>query len=428
MAKQSHLRSSDLRGIGRMTIDAVVGLTDLVEAMHHNIASRPAPLGKPPAGRTRGITGLVYGSIRGVTRLVGGGLDAVLGRLLPFFGEKTSSPEREAVLAILNGVLGDYLEASGNPLAIRMCLRRGGRPLSLEKAALAAAIPDAGGKLLVLAHGLCMNDLQWSRQGHDHGAALERDLGYTPVYLHYNSGRHISTNGRELADLLEALLGNWPVPVAELAILGHSMGGLLARSAWHYGTAAGHAWPRRLKKLVFLGTPHHGAPMERGGNWIDTLLGISPYTAPLSRLGKIRSAGITDLRHTFLLDEDWHGRDRFARSAVRHAAVPLPEGVQCFAIAATTGKQAGDLKDRLIGDGLVPLASGLGCHAQHDRNLMFPQDRQWIACETGHFDLLSSLPAYERIRQWLAQESPALVVNQGEPRQVARGADPPEVG
>jgi hypothetical protein len=415
MAKQSHLRSSDLHGISRMTIDAVVGLTDLVEAMHHNIASRSALLGKPPAGRTRGITGFVYGSIRGVTRLVGGGLDAVLGRLVPFFGDKTSSPEREAVLAILNGVLGDYLEDSGNPMAIRMCLRRGGRPLSLEKADLAAAIPDAGGKLLVLAHGLCMNDLQWARQGHDHGAALQRDLGFTPVYLHYNSGRHISTNGRELADLLEALLGNWPVPVAELAILGHSMGGLLARSAWHYGTAAGHAWPRQLRKLVFLGTPHHGAPMERGGNWIDTLLGISPYTAPLSRLGKIRSAGITDLRHTFLLDEDWHGRDRFARPAVRHAAVPLPEGVQCFAIAATTGKQAGDLKDRLIGDGLVPLASALGCHADHDRNLMFPLSRQWIACETGHFDLLSSLPAYERIRQWLAQESPALVVNQGAP-------------
>lgn len=411
MAKQSHLRSSDLRGISRMTIDAVVGLTDLVEAMHHNIASRSALLGKPPAGRTRGITGFVYGSIRGVARVVGGGLDAVLGRLVPFFGDNTSSPEREAVLAILNGVLGDYLEDNGNPLAIRMCMRRGGRPLSLEKTALSAAIPGAGGKLLVLAHGLCMNDLQWTRQGHDHGAALQRDLGYTPVYLYYNSGRHISTNGRELADLLEALLGNWPVPVEELAILGHSMGGLLARSAWHYGMAAGHAWPRQLKKLIFLGTPHHGAPMERGGNWIDTLLGISPYTAPLSRLGKIRSAGITDLRHTFLLDEDWHGRDRFARSALRHAAVPLPEGVQCFAIAATTGKQAGDLKDRLIGDGLVPLASALGCHAQHDRNLMFPPDRQWIACETGHLDLLGSLEAYARIREWLAQESPALVVN-----------------
>ncbi len=403
MSKQSHLHPSDLRGFSRLTIDAVGGLTDLVEAMHHNIASTPAILGKPKSGRTTGITGLVYRSVRGMTRLVGGGLDAVLGRLVPLFGEKQSSPEREAILAVLNGVLGDYLEASGNPLAIHMHLRRDGRPLQLDKAALSSAIPNAGGKLLVLAHGLCMNDLQWKRQGHDHGAALARDLGCTSVYLHYNSGRHISVNGREFADLLEALLAHWPVPVKELTILGHSMGGLLARSAWHYGTAAGHAWPQRLKKLVFLGTPHHGAPMERGGNWIDITLGASPYTAPLSRLGKIRSAGITDLRHTYLLDEDWHGRDRFVRSTGHHAAVPLPEGVPCYAIAGTTGKQAGDLKDRLIGDGLVPLASALGCHAEDDRNLMFPPDRQWIAHATGHLDLLCRTQVYEQIKGWLAE-------------------------
>ena len=177
MPKQSHLHPTDLHGFSRLTVDAVAGLTDLVEAMHHNIVSTTVPLGKAPSGRTRGITGFVYRSIRGVTRLVGGGLDAVLGRLVPLFGEKQSSPEREAVLAALNGVLGDYLEASGNPLAIRMCLRRNGHALQLDNTALAAAIPDAGGKLLVLAHGLCMNDLQWKRQGHDHGAALARDLG-----------------------------------------------------------------------------------------------------------------------------------------------------------------------------------------------------------------------------------------------------------
>jgi pimeloyl-ACP methyl ester carboxylesterase len=384
-----------------MTVDAVAGLTDLVEAMHHNIARTPALPDKPKEVRTKGITGLVYRSIRGVTRLMGGGLDAVLGRLVPLFGEKHSSPEREAVLAALNGVLGDYLEASKNPLAIPMCLRRNGHPLQVDKPALAGAFPQAGGKLLVLAHGLCMNDLQWKRQGHDHGAALERDLGYTPVYLHYNSGRHISTNGRAFADVLETLVDNWPVPLEELVILGHSMGGLLARSAWHYGTAAGQAWPRRLQKLVFIGTPHHGAPMERGGNWIDTILGSSRYTAPLSRLGKIRSAGITDLRHTYLLDEDWHGRDRFARSGNHHAALPLPQGVQCYAIAATTGKQAGDLKDRLMADGLVPLDSALGRHKEAERNLSFPESRQWIGYEMGHLDLLNRPEVYEQIRRWL---------------------------
>ncbi|MBE7421297.1 MAG: alpha/beta hydrolase [Zoogloeaceae bacterium] len=401
MTRKAHLHAGDLHGFGRLAIDAVAGLTDLVEAMHHNISSVPAPLGKSPPGRTRGITGFVYGSIRGVTRLVGGGLDAVLGRLVPLFGERPSSPEREAVLAALNGVLGDYLEASSNPLAIPMRFRRAGRALTLDKPSLAAAFPRAGSRLLVLAHGLCMSDLQWQRQGHDHGAALARDLGYTPVCLHYNSGRHISTNGREFAGLLDALVANWPVPVERLDILGHSMGGLLARSAWHYGTAAGHAWPRRLKTLVFLGTPHHGAPLERGGNWIDVALGASPYTAPLSRLGKIRSAGITDLRHAWLVDGDWQGRDRFARSRGHHQALPLSEGVACHAIAATTGEQAGDLKDRLIGDGLVPLASALGCHDEAGRKLMFAPERQWISCETGHLDLLSRPEVYARLRQWL---------------------------
>ena len=131
---------------------------------------------------------------------MGHGLDTLLAQLEPLLGERSTWPGREALLAALNGVLGDYLAAPSNPLAITMHLRRGGVALPLEREPLAAAIPDAGGKLLVLVHGLCMNDLQWRRKGHDHGAALARDLGYTPVYLHYNSGLHVSTNGRAFAE------------------------------------------------------------------------------------------------------------------------------------------------------------------------------------------------------------------------------------
>jgi pimeloyl-ACP methyl ester carboxylesterase len=391
MPLQSPIRPSDLRGVSRLAIDATVGVTDLVEAMHLNIARVP---GATRSGTTRGITGLVYWSIRGVTRLVGGGVDAVLARILPLLGDGTSSPGREALLAALNGVLGDHLAASGNPLAIPMRL---GRDEGLQPT----------GKLLVLAHGLCMNDLQWHRKGHDHGAALARDLGFTPVYLHYNSGLHISTNGRALADRLEDLVRQWPVPVEELTIVGHSMGGLLARGACHYGTAAGHDWPRHLKKLVFLGTPHHGSPLERGGNRIDFLLGVSPYTAPLARLGKIRSAGITDLRHGSLLDEDWQGRDRFERSKRANPSlpIPLPEGVECYAMAATKGKTVDDLaSDSSIGlpsDGLVPLDSALG--------LSLPESRRWVLHGAHHFDLLSHPEAYGKIREWLGEAGANLV-------------------
>jgi pimeloyl-ACP methyl ester carboxylesterase len=152
-------------------------------------------------------------------------------------------------------VLGDYLAASANPLAITMCMRCRGITLPLECQPLAAAIPHADGKLLVLLHGLCMNDLQWMRNGHDHGAALGRDLGYTPVYLHYNSGLHISTNGRALAEQLEALVRVWPVPLTELVLVGHSMGGLVARSACHYGALARHKWRRRRQARL----PRHAA-------------------------------------------------------------------------------------------------------------------------------------------------------------------------
>jgi hypothetical protein len=373
--------------------------------MHLTVARRPGILGTPRPGRARGIAGLVYRTIRGTTGLVGGGIDAILARLLPLLDEVSPSRRREAVLAALNGVLGDYLAASSNPLAIPMRLRRNARPLQLDRQALAAAIGQPSARVAVLAHGLCLNDLQWHRQGHDHGAALARDLGYTPVYLHYNSGLHVSVNGRAFAGLLEVLLEQWPVAVKELVLIGHSMGGLVSRSACHHGALAGHDWPKRLRKLVFLGTPHHGAPLERGGHWVDVILGISPYTAPFARLGKIRSAGVTDLRHGNLLDEDWEGRDRFEHSRDLRRPVPLPEGVRCYAIAATTGKRAGDLGDRLLGDGLVPVASALGRHADPRRALSFPEARQWIGYGMSHLDLLSRPEVYAQLGRWLATRS-----------------------
>ncbi|HUJ86793.1 MAG TPA: alpha/beta hydrolase [Burkholderiales bacterium] len=402
MSRTTHLHPSDIRGFARLATQATAGLADLVEAMHHTITRRGGAGAAQAPARMRGIAGLVYKSVRGVTRLVGGGLDALLGRLGPELRGRASSPEREAVLAALNGVLGDYLVATGNPLAIAMSLRRDGRALVLERRALAAAFPRAGGKLALLAHGLCLNDLQWNRAGHDHGAVLARELGYDCLYLHYNSGLHTSTNGRALAGLLEVLLAQWPQPVEELAIVAHSMGGLVARSACHYGPIAGHAWPRRLRRLAFLGTPHLGAPMERAGNWVDVTLGATRYTAPFARLGKIRSAGITDLRHGNVLDEHWQGRDRFARAHDVARFVPLPRGVDSYALAASTGKKRGDLRDRLLGDGIVPVRSALGLEADSLRSLWFAKSRQWIGYGMSHLDLLGRREVSDRLVRWFA--------------------------
>ena len=254
----AHALASDLRGAGRLAVDATLALTDLVENLHHNITRVPAPLGPVSEQRTRGITGLVYRTVRGVTRLVGGSLDALLGQVVSLLGAAAAGPgavpaaaERDTVIAVLNGVLGDHLAASGNPLAIPMTLRHDGGALTLQAAALAQSLPQARPRVLLLLHGLCMHPGQWRRNGHDYGSALAAEGDCTVLHLHYNSGRHISTNGRAFADLLETVVKQWPVPLAELAIIGHSMGGLVSRSACHYGRLSGHDWPRHLRKLVF---------------------------------------------------------------------------------------------------------------------------------------------------------------------------------
>lgn len=392
---------ADLRGASRLMIDAVAGVTDIVEDMHRTIAGIAPPIGAPRGGRTGGISGLVYRSVRGVTRLVGTGLDAALDRLAPLLDRRgMPGPGREATLAALNGVLGDYLEASANPLAIPMQLRWQGRPLLPDRSGRISAA--SGSRLLIMLHGLCMNEVQWQRDGHDHGAALAAELGYTPLYLRYNSGRRISSNGRELANLIERTLAAWPNPDARITLLGHSMGGLLARSAIHYGNAAGHAWPARVEALACLGSPHHGSPLERAGNRVDMLLGISPYSAPFTRLGLIRSAGIQDLRHGNLLDEDWCQVGTAHPTDMRRH-LPLPPGLRCLLVAASKQKTPSGSGRTPAGDGLVPVSSALGQHPTVARRLRVPVKHRSVHYGLNHFDLLGDRAVYARLRQWLSE-------------------------
>lgn len=399
---QPLLQAADLRGGAQLTADAVIGLTGLVEAMHARIASVPLLRGADDE-RAHGLSGLVYQTVRGVTRVVGGSAEALLGWLGPALmspdPRQPPRSEREAVVAALNGVLGDHLAATGNPLAIPMTFRRAGRELVLERFAMRSHVPEATSRLIVLLHGLCMNDLQWQREGHDHGQGLARDSGYTPIYLHYNSGLSISTNGRILAQLMERLYDVWPVPIERLVMIGHSMGGLVARSAIHHGALMQRGaprWPARLNDLVCLGTPHQGAPLERVGHGVDLLLSATPYAAPLARLGKLRSAGINDLRFGNIVSGP------AVNAGSNHSSrVPLPDAARCYAIAATLGPTPGALKGKLLGDGLVPVDSALGRHREADHRLAFAEDRQAVVHGTGHLDLLSSAEVYEQLRQWL---------------------------
>ena len=401
------LRASDLRGAARLATQATAGVARIVEGVHQSVLGTMGLPGAAEAGRTRGLTGMVYRSIDGVTRLVDAGLQAALQRLEPFLERAAGGPdaappaEREAVLSALNGVMGDRLAADGNPLAVPMALRQQGRALDL---AALQATGAATGKVLLLVHGLCMNDLQWQRAGHDHGEHLARALGYTPVYVRYNSGLHTSLNGRALAGQIEVLLAAWPVPVQEFSMLVHSMGGLVARSACHQAAQAPAGvseWLPLLRHLVFLGTPHHGAPLERAGHWVDVLLGSNAYSRPFARLAQLRSAGITDLRYGHVLDTDWQGRDRFRKSPDQRTPVPLPAGVACHAVAATLAARRSPVGERLVGDGLVPLHSALGIHDDPARTLGFAKARQAVFYRLGHLDLLADAGVARQLQDWM---------------------------
>ncbi|RZA37358.1 MAG: alpha/beta hydrolase [Lysobacteraceae bacterium] len=395
--------AEDLRGLGRLAVEGVTGVTDVVEAMHAAITHLPALVGKSAPARTRGLAGWIYQAVRGTTRTVGTGVDRTLAALAPLLGQADASfQQRHAIAAALNGVIGDHLEASENPLAIAMRFRRHGQALEPTRRALRTELPDATGKLLVLVHGLCMNDLQWNYSSHDHGQSLQRDLGYTPVYLHYNTGRHISRNGRDLAKLLQRLARAWPVPLQEITFLCHSMGGLVARRALDEAFGARHAWTKLPVRIVFLGTPHHGAPLERAGSWVDMLIGISPYSAPLVRLGKLRSAGIQDLRHGNVRDVDWQEGDGAGTEG--RTPVPLPGAVAAYVVAASTqARRTGSRNGAARGDGLVPISSALGAHADEAFDLGIPRQRQSIVHGINHLDLLGAPAVYSQLLRWLRQ-------------------------
>jgi pimeloyl-ACP methyl ester carboxylesterase len=294
--------------------------------------------------------------------------------------------------------MGDHLAATHNPLALPMVLRHQG--WALDQA-------PRGGRWLITVHGLCMNDVQWSARRDDgpeetsHGRCLAQALDCTALDVHYNTGLHISDNGAQLAALLERLVEQSPGPVTRIDVVAHSMGGLVARAACLSAQAQGMRWLSRLHSVAFLGTPHHGAPLERVGHWIDTALAATPWSRPWAALGQLRSAGITDLRSGTVHASDWQGRDRFARSTAPRTPAPLLPGIAWYTLAATTAARRGAVADHLVGDGLVPLNSALGIHKDPGQQLDFPASHQAVMYRTDHLALLHAPAVTRQLLAWL---------------------------
>src|SRR5689334_1018684 len=270
------MQRDEIRATGRAAAEVAGGVGALARDVHLAVAQRvfghlgtvAAPVRLLHDGVTRGVHAAVRGSVRALPR---GGAEVLARRAVDGAPGLGSSVRGGLALAAVNGWAGDVLAEQESPLALTMAIRSGGEDVAPTPEGLAAAFPEASGRLVVFAHGLVETEDSWRLppigrgQGirRSYGERLRDELGWTPLTLRYNTGRHISDNGRALAELLEAVAEAWPVPVEEIALVGHSMGGLVARSACHWGEQHDQAWTEAVRHVFTLGSPHLGADLEK---------------------------------------------------------------------------------------------------------------------------------------------------------------------
>ncbi len=283
---------------------------------------------------------------------------------------KTASWAGDAALGLINAAVGDHLHRQGNGLDLGMSFRVGNHYVPLTREALKQVLGTPSRKVVLFVHGLATTEWSWclgsesyhGEPGISFGTLLERDLGYVPIWLRYNTGRHVSENGRLLATELERFLQAYPGNVEELVLIGHSMGGLVVRSACHYATQDSLRWPQLVRQVFCLGSPHRGAPLEKIGNVLTGVLGAIdlPGTLIPARLLAGRSSGIKDLRHGALLDEDWLGRDPDALRSEGTCEVPLLAHARYSFICATVTSDPDHPLGQIVGDLLVRIPSSSG--------------------------------------------------------------------
>ncbi len=401
-------RPDEVRGLSdlafRQLADAMGGIGAIHRAIAQRAFSSTGPAARPVQLIHDTVSAGVYAGLRGGSALLGRGAGEALARRARAEGrELSTTPRGSAMLAAINGLMGDVLEREDSDLQEPMAVRVSGHVVRPGPAELARAFPEATPQLVVFLHGLMETEFAWrlgsARQGGTYASRLADDLGCTPVDVRYNSGRHISENGRSLAELLEALVEAWPVEVERIALVGHSMGGLVARSACHYAGSDDMRWAGRVRHVVSLGSPHMGAPLEQAVHVASAALGALPEIRPFGAVLRRRSAGIRDLRQGSLVDEDWRDRDPDALRAAAVTEVPLLDGAtHCF-VAATLTSSPRHPVARLLGDVLVLEASASG--RGRDRKIPFEAEHGMHVGGTHHLALLNHPEVYERLRAWL---------------------------
>ena len=405
------MRKGEIRSLSEIAAGSLAQPGVTAREVHTAVAGRVfgmlGPLGAPvrvlhdgiSAGAYRAVAATLRAPVRAGGRLIA---ERAAGEDSPALADSTAGG---LAIAALNGVAGDRLAKDHPDLALGLTVRRRGREVPLEAAGIRAAFSDATPRLAIFVHGLCETDEAWrlgsiaGPPARSYGARLSEELGYTPVYVRYNTGLRVSENGQELSAALDRIVSWWPVEIEEISLIGHSMGGLVARSACHYAERHGHAWTESVRHVFCLGTPHLGAPLERAANVAGWALSRLPESRPFADLFvNGRSVGIKDLRFGNVIEEDWCDcdPDEFLRDRCRE--VPFLPGATYYFIGATLTSSPHGVGG-WIGDLLVHYPSASG--ASQGRRIPFEVDNGHHLGGVHHLQLLKHPAVYEQIRRWI---------------------------
>ena len=427
-----------LRGFIDLVFDVVEETTNLVERSHDATLERSvrrfAPIepakstAKVVAGIQTAISSGVFESIRvlnGISRFtvnaVADVTEAGLAQTSDSHDMDLATPVKSTasgtpswyvdhLQASLNGFWGDHLARKNSRLDLGMTLRHHGHQLPVTREAFAAAFPNATPRVCVFVHSLAATEWLWSLSSQQHygnpdvtfGTRLFDDLGFTPIYLRYNTGLHISENGRALSELLTQVLDAYPVPIEEIALVGHSMGGLVVRSAAHYAREHEEPWVRCLRHVACIGSPHLGAPLEKAVNLLTGMLKkLEAAGAQVpAELLDARSAGVKDLRYGYTIDEEWAGKDPDEVFADARRNVPLVDGVGYYFLAATISRDPAHPVGQLLGDLMVRLPSASGEAPEPARRIHFSSGAVFPGM--NHIHIANHPEVYEALRDLLA--------------------------
>lgn len=430
-------RSGEVQAVGRLLGRAIGGLTDTVGEVHRAVSERvesKAPESALPISEASNLVA------QGIYQIVGQS-----GRVAPIaaaeiYARMNASDDvlhtsaGRAVLPAVSGIWGDSIAADHPELAIEMAVRIDGHDVNMTAPNVAEAFPRASQDLLIFIHGLTDSELTWWRSSQDtaatapdsrddrsdavseigpvdeiesapmlsYGDRLGEDFGYSPVYVRYNTGLRVSDNGQRLSDLLAKLVDLWPTNVRTIQLVGHSMGGLVSRSACHVGDQAREPWVLAVTSVVTIGTPHHGSPLEKSVHVADWLLSKTPETDPLAQVLRGRSAGVKDLRYGAVVEQDWRGHDPDEFLKDRGTEVPFLDHANYYFIAATITSDPEHPAGRLLGDGLVryPSASGEATEGR----VTFDMDHGTRLGGINHLSLVNHPDVYSQLKEWLSSD------------------------